>query len=207
MDEENRPNELTVSELWIVRRMQNLAACDTFDEDSDEPTQREHFVFGFLTEDEAMSFYNKGKNSLKFASCAGDYFTHPTILKLGIDGKRTMIVDCVCEKGGYYRIYVPATKEICHRCDGEGTHVNPNIDGNGLTAEDFAEDPDFRESYMSGVYDVRCEECNGEKIVKVPNVDFLPSNIREDYERYEKEVRDSDAEDAAEKRYFARFEP
>lgn len=50
---------------------------------------------------------------------------------------------------------------ICPACDGEGTCVNPNIDANGLTAEDFAEDPDFSENYMSGLYDVTCGACHG----------------------------------------------
>lgn len=50
---------------------------------------------------------------------------------------------------------------ICPACHGEGTCVNPNIDANGLTAEDFAEDPDFAEEYRSGTYDVSCAACNG----------------------------------------------
>ena len=31
---------------------------------------------------------------------------------------------------------------ICPICKGEGSYVNP-IDSNGLTGEDFADDPDF----------------------------------------------------------------
>ena len=50
---------------------------------------------------------------------------------------------------------------ICPICDGDGTHVNPAIDAHGLTAEDFAEDPDFMEDYFSGMYDVRCKNCKG----------------------------------------------
>jgi hypothetical protein len=49
---------------------------------------------------------------------------------------------------------------------GEGTCVNPNIDANGLTAEDFAEDPDFAEDYFGGVYDVRCAACGGSGKIK-----------------------------------------
>jgi hypothetical protein len=33
---------------------------------------------------------------------------------------------------------IPAHFEVCPRCEGEGSHVNPAVDGNGLTAEDFA---------------------------------------------------------------------
>jgi hypothetical protein len=55
---------------------------------------------------------------------------------------------------------------VCPTCEGRGTHVNPAVDGNGLTAEDMAElGDDFREDYLGGVYDVRCEECKGDRVV------------------------------------------
>jgi hypothetical protein len=73
----------------------------------------------------------------------------------------------------------PARNELCERCDGEGTHVNPSVDGNGLTAEDFDEDPDFREHYFAGVFDVACEECHGNKVVQVVDEEALrPSQRR-----------------------------
>ncbi len=50
---------------------------------------------------------------------------------------------------------------ICATCRGDGTTVNPNIDANGLSAEDMRDDPDFFEDYMGGVYDVACGACNG----------------------------------------------
>lgn len=50
---------------------------------------------------------------------------------------------------------------ICPICKGEGSYVNPNIDSNGLSGEDFADDPDFAADYMSGAYDVTCSTCNG----------------------------------------------
>ena len=66
-----------------------------------------------------------------------------------------------------YSIELPAIRIVCPRCDGNGKHVNPNVDGNGITAEEFAEDPEFQENYFAGVYDVRCELCNGEKVVDI----------------------------------------
>jgi hypothetical protein len=54
---------------------------------------------------------------------------------------------------------------VCPVCDGEGKTVNPAIDCQGLTAEDFAEDPDFAEDYRSGAYDVRCGGCGGQRVV------------------------------------------
>lgn len=50
---------------------------------------------------------------------------------------------------------------ICVVCDGEGSTVNPSIDGNGLTREDFDDDPDFAEEYMAGTYDIACRACGG----------------------------------------------
>ena len=64
---------------------------------------------------------------------------------------------------------LPAVYEVCETCSGTGKHVNPSIDDCGLTAEDFAEDPDFEEDYRSGTYDVPCYECQGLRVV--PRVD------------------------------------
>jgi hypothetical protein len=65
---------------------------------------------------------------------------------------------------------LPAKFIICPTCEGRGTHVNRAIDGNGLSAEDFAEDTDFHESYMRGDYDVQCEECHGERVIATPDI-------------------------------------
>lgn len=66
-------------------------------------------------------------------------------------------------------IELPAKYEVCPTCRGKGTHVNPAIDGHGLTREDFDEDPDFEEAYFRGDYNVPCEECKGTRVVLVPN--------------------------------------
>jgi hypothetical protein len=58
--------------------------------------------------------------------------------------------------------------EVCPACEGRGKYVNPSIDAHGLSREDFDEDPDFRESYFSGDYDIDCRLCFGEKVVPVP---------------------------------------
>lgn len=68
---------------------------------------------------------------------------------------------------------VPFKYEVCPTCNGKGTHVNPSIDCNGLTREDFDEDPDFAEDYFKGIYNVPCYECGGRRVV--PEMD-LPEN-------------------------------
>lgn len=55
---------------------------------------------------------------------------------------------------------------VCPVCDGEGTTVNPDIDSNGLTRDDFEADPDFAEAYKSGVYDIQCRGCDGKRVVR-----------------------------------------
>lgn len=63
--------------------------------------------------------------------------------------------------------WVPFRWETCESCDGKGKYVNPNIDRNGLTYEDFDEDPDLHDMYFSGGFDVRCEECQGQRVSPV----------------------------------------
>lgn len=63
---------------WIVDEYQNLAACDTFDENDPGPTQRQLYHFEFKTEKEAFDFYNTRKSQFKFAGVAGQYVTYPT---------------------------------------------------------------------------------------------------------------------------------
>jgi len=82
---------------------------------------------------------------------------------------------------------------VCPVCRGEGKTVNPNIDADGLTAEDFREDPDLAEMYMSGVYDITCMACNGMRVVTKARMKELAHNAEDrrlramedgDYESY-----------------------
>jgi hypothetical protein len=62
---------------------------------------------------------------------------------------------------------VPTTKVVCPCCDGEGSYVNPSIDGNGLSRDDIDEmgGDEFLADYVSGMYDVTCAECDGRNVV------------------------------------------
>jgi hypothetical protein len=68
---------------------------------------------------------------------------------------------------------------LCPVCNGEGKTVNPNIDDNGLTEEDFREDPDFAEDYKSGVYDITCNACHGLRVVKPRRIEELQQNAED----------------------------
>jgi RecJ-like exonuclease len=100
---------------------------------------------------------------------------------------RKIEVFFVPSDGNSYSMEVPAKRTVCPRCEGTGTHVNPSIDGHGLTQEDFDADPDFAEGYFNGRYDVRCEECDGRNVVEVPDLSRLTAEEREDYYRAQDE--------------------
>lgn len=59
---------------------------------------------------------------------------------------------------------------ICVACEGHGKVENPAFD-NGFTSSEWHEmDEDSQHNYMSGVYDVGCQECNGSGKQQVPNI-------------------------------------
>lgn len=92
-----------------------------------------------------------------------------------------------------WTVDAPASWQICSRCDGEGHHSNPAIDGNGITQSEWAEwDPEDRHAYMSGRYDVRCNECGGDgKILVIDEVAFERQS-KEDFIAWKKDQRAED---------------
>ena len=98
-------------------------------------------------------------------------------------------------------IELPARFEVCGTCDGKGVHVNPSIDAHGLSREDFDADPDFREDYFSGRYDVACAECGGQRVVPEVDGDRVPPEIKA---RLEQRARDL-ADLAREREYEVRY--
>ena len=51
---------------------------------------------------------------------------------------------------------------VCPRCEGNGTHDNPNF--NGFTSVDVEEWDDFDSSYRAGYMSVTCELCHGRRV-------------------------------------------
>lgn len=91
--------------------------------------------------------------------------------------KATVILED--ENGDEVTHTVPIKFEVCPTCDGRGKHANPSVDCNGLSADDFAEDPDFAEDYVSGRYDVSCYECGGRNVVPVCADEKVSELLRE----------------------------
>lgn len=76
------------------------------------------------------------------------------------------MIDLYDEEGD--QITLPTRKEVCPRCKGNGTHMNPSIDGHGISGDDPCwDDDDFRSMYFGGGYDVPCEECGGKNVIEV----------------------------------------
>jgi len=62
-------------------------------------------------------------------------------------------------------ILLPSKAVVCWRCRGTGSHVNPSIDGHGITSDEMNElGPEFFDDYMGGMYDVICGLCKGKRI-------------------------------------------
>lgn len=97
-------------------------------------------------------------------------------------------------------IELPIRFEVCSGCGGHGKHVNRNIDGNGLSREDFDEDPDFREDYFAGVYDVTCDTCGGRRVVPVIDEARCDPVLLAEYEGQQRELAECDAIQRAEMR-------
>lgn len=99
---------------------------------------------------------------------------------------------------------LPAIRAVCPCCNEEGTTVNPSIDGDGIPGSEMDDlGSDFRESYMAGDYDVRCQRCNGNKVLDILDWERLSPKLQAAVERAIDEERAAEAEAAAERRWGA----
>lgn len=69
-------------------------------------------------------------------------------------------------------VELPARHEVCHKCEGHGTILNPSIGEHAYSQEEFEEafqDEEDRAAYFQrgGRYDVSCPTCHGNKVVQV----------------------------------------
>ncbi len=102
------------------------------------------------------------------------------------------------EEGDDVEHRLPAKYEVCYRCQGHGKHTNPNIDGHGISAEEWHGpewDDESREAYMSGFYDVTCHTCHGEKVTKVLDEDNCSEDLLKRYQASERQKAEWDRED------------
>jgi hypothetical protein len=115
----------------------------------------------------------------------------------------SIVIEIEQEDGSYLETSIPSKFEVCGRCGGEGSHVNPAVDGNGISVEEMGEDPDFAENYFSGVYDVQCTECKGLRVVPVVDETRCSAELLKAYAKHQDEEYRYQAECAMERRMGA----
>lgn len=96
---------------------------------------------------------------------------------------------------------VPVEVQVCGLCNGSGKTVDPRIDAGGLTCEDFDRDPEFREDYFSGRYDITCPGCQGQNVVRHPDLGRLPKPLSDYIWTWEQNLDADLAERMAEFRF------
>lgn len=105
------------------------------------------------------------------------------------------------EDGTEIETFIPCRYEVCDRCRGSGTIVNPAIDGHGISQEEFDEDPDFEEGYFSGRYDIVCPDCQGKRVVSVPDESRADPAVLKAYHDDKRAEADYERECEAERRF------
>ena len=121
------------------------------------------------------------------------------------DHKRKIIILEECEVEGQEELVdleLPAKYEVCSRCDGQGKHDHPAF-SNGISSDEWNGpdwDDDSREGYMSGRYDVTCEECKGRNVVLEVDRDNCPEHLMAEYDSWCDSMNHSMQEEAAERR-------
>jgi hypothetical protein len=117
-------------------------------------------------------------------------------MRLEVDERRMIAsVTLENEDGEEITAEAPVIFEVCGRCGGRGSHVNPSIDGHGITMEEWDQDwsEDEREGYLSGRYDVTCYECAGKRVVAVIDETRCDSDVLDQIRRLEREDAEYEA--------------
>lgn len=100
---------------------------------------------------------------------------------------------------------LPSKREVCSRCDGEGTHLTPSIGEHCYSAEEFEESfstDEEQESYFrrGGIYDVTCEVCDGKRVEEVVDEECCDPVLLKAYHKRLEDERYFELECAAERR-------
>ncbi len=94
----------------------------------------------------------------------------------------------------------PSKMEVCSRCEGHGMHLHPDIGSHAYSMEEFNNefDDEGKEEYFrrGGIYDVKCEECKGLRVVPVVAENLFNEKHKELYARYEEYERERARHDA-----------
>jgi len=104
------------------------------------------------------------------------------------------------DEGEEIEYELPSKKEVCQRCEGHGTHLNPSIGEHAYSQEEFERefDDEEKEAYFTrgGMYDVPCKVCKGARVVDVVDDSNLSTEEVEILKIYEERLADDAAYDA-----------
>lgn len=109
----------------------------------------------------------------------------------------TKTITVVDDEGCDVEHKVPVVWVICGVCSGEGkssAHLG------AFSGDEMDADPDFRDDYMSGVYDRQCDECKGSGKELEVDWDTVDPAVRTALEAHFQFLADCRAEDEAERR-------
>lgn len=153
--------------------------------------------------------YDTGSESLLTESVHNMIFKIPVKGKWIRTSKRVFFIGACMKKmiktfvelknGHQLEIMLPAKFIVCPCCDGDGSRVNPAVDA--VSIDDLDCDPDFKESYYRGDYDIPCSECNGEKVILEVNRVALSLKMLERLDRAENSKYQAEAEAAFERKW------
>jgi len=113
------------------------------------------------------------------------------------------------DEGEEIELTLPAKREVCPTCDGDGSVLCEGMRGYAYSAEEFYEsfDPEEAEEYFKphGRYDVTCETCHGRNVIDAVDEEHLSQEQKVQYEKY-LEYQDREARYRAEERATTRAE-
>ncbi len=80
------------------------------------------------------------------------------------------------------KLEVSGKFEVCPHCQGRGISDPDAFSGN--VDQMISDDPDFKEQYYAGHYDVACPLCNGQRVIAVVDVDALNNEEKKLYKEH-----------------------
>jgi len=116
------------------------------------------------------------------------------------EARMVLVVEIESDEGETDQAEIPVTWEVCPTCEGRGSHVNPSIDAHGIGGDEFDDDPEFREEYFSGTYDVTCYGCGGRRVVAEIDRERADPDVLRYLDEREADQASYEAECAAERR-------
>jgi len=93
---------------------------------------------------------------------------------------------------------LPSHKEVCPRCDGEGVNWGC-LSFTESEVDDYGRD-EFMEALANKTFDRRCEECDGLRVVDIPDEDRTEPEVWKEWIAQEQARYDLEAAEAAERR-------